>query len=68
MKKTLLNILTISSVLTTIGFIMDGDPKVPSVLLRFTEFFLVLGIVFLFLSVLYFGSLFIKRTFQKLTN
>ena len=68
MKKTLLNILTISSVLTTIGFIMDGDPKVPSVLLRFTEFFLLLGIVFLFLSVLYFGSLFIKRTFQKLTN
>jgi len=68
MKKTLLNILTISSILTTIGFIMDGDPKVPSVLLRFTEFFLVLGIVFLFLSVLYFGSLFIKRTFQKLTN
>ena len=68
MKKTLLNILTISSILTTIGFIMDGDPKVPSVLLRFTEFFLVLGIVFLFLSVLYFGSLFVKRSFQKLTN
>lgn len=68
MKKTLLNILTISSILTTIGFIMDGDPKVPSVLLRFTEFFLVLGIVFLFLSVLYFGSLFIKRSFQKLIN
>lgn len=68
MKKTLLNILIISSILTTIGFIMDGDPKVPSVLLRFTEFFLLLGIVFLFLSVLYFGSLFIKRTFQKLTN
>lgn len=68
MKKTLLNILTISSILTTIGFIMDGDPKVPSVLLRFTEFFLVLGIIFLFLSVLYFGSLFVKRSFQKLTN
>ena len=68
MKKTLLNILTISSILTTIGFIMDGDPKVPSALLRFTEFFLLLGIVFLFLSGLYFGSLFIKRTFQKLIN
>ncbi|WP_373708536.1 hypothetical protein [Kaistella sp.] len=68
MKKTLLNILTISSILTTIGFILDGDPKVPSVLLRFTEFFLLLGIVFLFLSIIYFGSLFIKRNFQKLIN
>ena len=68
MKKKILNIITISSIITTIGFIMDGDPKVPSVLLRFTEFFLLLGIVFLFLSVLYFGSLFVKRSFQKVTN
>lgn len=68
MKKKILNIITISSIITTIGFIMDGDPKVPSVLLRFTEFFLLLGIVFLFLAVLYFGSLFVKRSFQKLTN
>lgn len=68
MKKKILNIITISSIITTIGLIMDGDPKVPSVLLRFTEFFLLLGIVFLFLSVLYFGSLFVKRSFQKLTN
>ncbi len=68
MKKKILNIITISSIITTIGFIMDGDPKVPSVLLRFTEFFLLLGIVFLFLAVLYFGSLFIKRSFEKLIS
>ena len=68
MKKKIVNIITISSIITTIGLIMDGDPKVPNVLLRFTEFFLLLGIVFLFLSVLYFGSLFIKRSFEKLIS
>ena len=66
MRKILLNILTVSSILTTIGFIMDGDPKVPSVMLRFTEFFLMLGMIFLLLSVVYFGGLFVKRSFQKL--
>ena len=68
MKKKIFNILTISSIITTIGFIMDGDPKVPGVLLRFTEFFLMLGIVFLLLSAFYFGSLFIKTSFRKLTS
>ncbi|KIA89549.1 hypothetical protein [Kaistella jeonii] len=68
MKKKLLNILMISSIFTTIGFIMDGDPKVPSIILRFTEFFLMLGIFFLVLSVLYFGSIFIKRSFRKVIN
>ena len=68
MRKTLLNIFTVSSILTTIGFIMDGDPKVPGVLLRFTEFFLMLGIISLLLSAVYFGGLFVKRSFQKLIN
>ncbi len=68
MKKKFLTILTISFVITTIGFIMDGDAKVPSMMLRFTEFLLMLGILFLLLSGLYFGSLFIKRRFQKLIN
>ncbi|MEC5158048.1 hypothetical protein [Chryseobacterium sp. MP_3.2] len=66
MKKQHLNILTISAIMTTIGFIMDGDPKVPSVLLRFTEFFLMLGIVFLITSALYFGISKIARKFQKI--
>ena len=54
MKKKILNILAISWIVTTIGFVMDGDPTVPGVLLRLTEFFLMLGIVFLMLSVFYF--------------
>lgn len=68
MRKTLLNIFTVSLILTTIGFIMDGDPKVPGVLLRFAEFFLMLGIISLLLSAVYFGGLFVKRSFQKLIN
>ncbi len=68
MRKTLLNIFTVSSILSTIGFIMDGDPKVPGVLLRFAEFFLMLGIISLLLSAVYFGGLFVKRSFQKLIN
>ena len=68
MRKILLNILTVSSILTTIGLIMDGDPKVPSVMLRSTEFFLMLGIISLLLSAVYFGGLFVKRSFQKLIN
>lgn len=66
MKKRIINIFAISWIVTTIGFVMDGDPTVPSVLLRLSEFFLMLGIVFLILSVLYFGSLFIKSSFRKL--
>lgn len=68
MKKALLNILAVSSILATIGYIMDGDPKVPSMVLRFTEFFLMLGMVFLFMSFFYFGSVFIKRSFRKLRS
>lgn len=66
MKKKILNILGISWIVTTVGVVMDGDPTVAGVLLRLTEFFLMFGIVFLILSVLYFGSLFIKSNFRKL--
>lgn len=38
MKRKLLNILTVSSVITTLGFVMDGDQKEPSMLMRFIEF------------------------------
>ncbi len=68
MKKKILNILGISWIVTTVGFVMDGDPTVPGVLLRLSEFFLMFGIVFLILSVFYFGSLFIKSSFRKLVK
>ncbi|MDN3607180.1 hypothetical protein [Kaistella yonginensis] len=68
MKNNLLNILTISAIITTIGFIMDGDPKILGVLLRFTEYFLMLGIVFLLFLAIYFAALFVKRNFRKLRS
>ena len=65
MKKKLLNILTIASIITTIGFIMDGDVKEPSILLRFFEFFMMIGVVFTLISILYFSFTFAKRNILK---
>ena len=65
MKKTLLNILTVATVITTIGFIMDGDAKEPSMLMRFVEFFMMVGMVFTLLSIVYFGISFARRSFLK---
>jgi len=62
MKKHLLNIFIFSSVLTILGFIMDGDPKEPSMGLRFLEFFAMFFITFLLTAGLYFPiSFFIKK-------
>jgi hypothetical protein len=61
MKRTFLNILTVSSIITTIGFLMDGDVKEPSMLMRFVEFFGMIGIVFLLVSSVYFTFTFALR-------
>jgi len=65
MKKTLLNILTASAIITTIGYIMDGDAKEPSMMMRFVEFILMIGIVFLLISVVNFTFKFVRINFQK---
>lgn len=65
MKKSLLKILMLSSILTTIGLIMDGDPKEPSMLMRFVEFFAMIGILFLALSLIYFAALFTYRKMAR---
>lgn len=65
MKKTLLNILTVATVITMIGFIMDDDAKEPSMLMRFVEFFMMVGIVFTLLSIVYFGFRFARKSFLK---
>jgi hypothetical protein len=65
MKKKFLNILVISSILTTIGFLMDGDAKEPSILVRFAEFFGMVGILFLLISTIYFVSTFVFKSFQR---
>lgn len=53
MKRKLLNIFTVSAIITTIGFLMDGDVKEPSMTMRFTEFFAMMMILFLAISVIY---------------
>ena len=65
MKKKLLNILTVASIITTIGFIMDGDAKEPSVLLRFFEFFMMIGVVFTLISIIYFSYSFVRKILVK---
>lgn len=56
MKKTVLNILALASLLTTVGFLLDGDTKEPNVLMRFVEYILMLTIFFTLISAIYFGA------------
>lgn len=65
MKRKLLNILTISSIITTLGLVMDEDPVEPSMLMRFVEFFAMIGIVSLLVSFFYFISTFIFKKIQR---
>lgn len=53
MKRKLLNIFTISAIITTIGFLMDGDVKEPNMTMRFTEFFAMMTMLFLAISAIY---------------
>ena len=66
MKKNILTTLTIAFVITTIGFIADGDIKEPSVLMRFFEFFMMTGIVFALISIIYFSYTFAKKNILKI--
>ena len=65
MKKKILNILTIAFLITTIGFIADGDVKEPNVLMRFFEFFMMTGIVFTLISIIYFSYAFTIKKILK---
>lgn len=62
MNNKIKNIAILSSALTTIGFLMDGDVKEPSMLMRFVEFFGMFTLIFIFIFLLYF---FVKYIFKK---
>lgn len=64
MKKSIINILALASVITTAGFLIDGDAKDPSVLTRITEYVAMLTIVFTILSGFYFGIKSITKRLQ----
>ncbi len=42
-----LNILKLSILITIFGFLLDSDVKEPSVIMRFVEFFAMIGILFI---------------------
>lgn len=42
-----LNILKLSFLITIFGFLMDSDVKEPSVIMRFVEFFAMIGVIFI---------------------
>lgn len=65
MKRKILNILSVASIITTIGLIMDGDPVEPSMFMRFVEFFAMIGIVSLLVSFIYFSSAFIFKNIKR---
>jgi len=64
MKKSIINILALASVLTTIGFLLDSDPTEPNVLMRFTEYVAMLTIIFTILSGFYFGIKSVTKRLQ----
>lgn len=65
MKKNILTLLTIAFVITTIGFIADSDVKEPNVLMQFFEFFMMTGIVFTLISIIYFSYAFTIKKILK---
>lgn len=44
---------------------MDGDEKEPNLLMRFTEFILMTGIIFIIISAIYYTFKFVKRSISK---
>lgn len=63
MKKTILNVLAIAFVLTTMGFLMDGDIKESSMAIRFMEYGLMLAITFTILTLGYFS---VRTAYSKI--
>lgn len=68
MKRKLLNILTLSAIITTIGFLMDGDVKEPSMAMRFTEFFAMMTMLFFATSAIYFPINSLTKKLQRIQN
>jgi len=68
MKKNLLKILALSLFITIIGSLMDSDPKEPIMAMRFLEFFAMLGIIFIFFSIIYYASTFLLRKIKILAS
>jgi len=66
MKKRFLNILILSAIITTIGFLIDGDTKEPSMIMRFAEFFAMMAVFFLVISIIYFTINYLAKKLQEI--
>ena len=65
MKKSLIKIFFAASIITIIGLIMDGDPKEPSMAMRFVEFLAMLATTFILFAIIYFVT---KFTYRRIAN
>lgn len=67
MKEVFKKILFLAFVLTTISLVMDGDTVKPGMLMRFVEFFGMMGIFTVIISVIYFPTSYFLGTTPKKT-
>ena len=65
MKNTLFKLFCAAFVLTTVSYLMDGDPTEPKMAVRFAEFAAVLAIFYLIISVLWFSAGFLFRKLRR---
>ena len=68
MNKKSLNILIVSIGITIFGLLIDGDVKEPNILMRFIEFFVMIGIVFVISYSITNSFYFIKNKINLLRN
>jgi len=64
MKKSVINILALSSVITTASYLLDSDPTEPNVFMRFVEYIFMLTIFFTVISGFYFGIKAVTKRLQ----
>ena len=64
-KIELIVIISLSVLLTTIGLLVDSDPKNESAWTTVIEYFAMFTIILAITSILYYGSTFILRRIRK---
>lgn len=68
MKNKLLNLLYISIGVTVFGLLLEDDPREPSTKIRFMEFFLMIFIFFILISIIYFSFVFVKNRIMNVNK
>jgi hypothetical protein len=66
MKNKFYRIFMLSLVITTLGSIMDGDSKETTMMLRFGEFFAMLVLVFILISMVFYILSYASKAIKSL--